>query len=84
MGFKCPQQLLLCIHQTAHVLWLWHLPHNSHSVAFDCNRTHTEERIVHKQPEFPSTVSEEAKAYIARALHKVQHVFCLVLQRCSS
>ncbi|KAL6756955.1 kinase-like domain-containing protein [Haematococcus lacustris] len=37
---------------------------------FDQSRTNTEERIVTKSPEYPPTVSEEAKAYISRALHK--------------
>lgn len=37
---------------------------------FDQSRTGTEERIVTKSPEYPTTLSEEAKAYIARALHK--------------
>lgn len=37
---------------------------------FDQSRTGTEERIVAKSPDYPSQLSEEAKAYIAKALHK--------------
>ncbi|KAL6762355.1 kinase-like domain-containing protein [Haematococcus lacustris] len=37
---------------------------------FDQSRAATEDRIVNKSPEFSSIMSEEAKTFISRALHK--------------